>query len=99
MQLLKFFILPIILIILGLGCILATFIANRQNKYSKEAEYYIKYVIFYPNSNDTLEKTLKSESKYGVKCYSVEGTNYITTYSDYEYRGTAPVKILTLTEK
>ncbi len=62
----------------------------------EDRTYKLKYVVFYPNYNDTVTLTSTTEFYWG----SQKGTNYIKkgslTGSDY-YSGSAPYKILQYT--
>lgn len=62
----------------------------------KSKTYTLKYVVFYPNYNDTVEVV----SNDPINDQSTKGTNSIWTgCCKYYYNNTAPYKILSYTVK
>ena len=78
--------------------ILLTILTLNSCTEDKSKTYTLKYVVFYPNYNDTVEV----KSTYRFRFNSVHGSNYIDTGDtiyDQVYNNSAPYKILNYTVK
>lgn len=82
-------------ILLTLLITLSLFSCNTSNETDKPSKkYHIKFVVFYPRENDTIEAT----NDEGYYWYSNEGSNHVdskkSVFNNKVYSNTAPYKII-----